>query len=80
MSRPRLENERLRDKAMYERYTVLCKKVDGVQRLSHEYVMQQLKKEFFIEPSTIMFRIKRYARELAAAPLQSSIEFPSNNT
>lgn len=67
-----------KDKAMYDLYTKLCNvKGNGVQKLTHEYIMGELVKHYFLDEVTIMRRIKAYARDKDRDPAQLSINLPS---
>lgn len=64
-----------KDKAMYDKYTKLSNvRGNGVQKLTHDFIMSELVKDFFLDEVTIMRRIKLYAQNKDSDPKQLSIE------
>lgn len=77
MSRPNLGHMARKDKDMYDMYTKLSEvKQNGIHKYTHQWVMDQLVQRFYLEPETIMARIKRHARNRDAIPGQLRIELP----
>lgn len=77
MSRPNAANQARKDRDMYDMYTKLSEvKELGVNKYSHQLVMARLVERFYLEPETIMNRIKRYARNKGTITNQLSIELP----
>lgn len=77
MSRPVLSHQRRKDRDMYEMYTRLSEvRENGVSKFSHQWVMGKLTERFYLEPDTIMSRIKSYARNRDTIANQLTIELP----
>lgn len=77
MSRPSEAHQRRKNKDMWDMYTKLSEvREHGVAKYSHDWIMQRLSERFYLEPQTIIVKLKQHARERQSDPRQLRIDLP----